>query len=71
LFELVTVIAFKDIPESEGTMAAYHALVNCLNSSTQAMQKFLAKQREGHAIKLIQDVATRWWSTYSMCEHLL
>jgi hypothetical protein len=34
-------------------------------------QKLLGKQVEGKAAKPIQDVTTRWWSTYSMCDCLL
>jgi hypothetical protein len=35
------------------------------------MSKLLSKQVVRRAEKLIQDVATRWWSTYSMVECLL
>ena len=41
------------------------------NSSSQATKKLLGKQVEGRAVKLIQEVTTRWWSTYSMCDRLL
>jgi hypothetical protein len=40
-------------------------------SSSQATKKLLAKQVEGRDVKPIQDVTTRWWSTYSMCDWLL
>jgi hypothetical protein len=69
--ELVTGIAFKDLPESEGTMSACRILINFFNSSSQAMAKLLAKQSVGRAVKPIQDVVTRWWSTWSMCNRLL
>jgi hypothetical protein len=69
--ELITGIAFKDLPESEGTMSACRTLINFFNSSSQAMAKLLAKQSAGRAVKPIQDVATRWWSTWSMCNRLL
>jgi len=71
LLELITGIAFKDLPESEGTMSACRTLVNFFNSSSQAMDKLLAKQSIGRAVKPIQDVSTRWWSTWSMCERLI
>ena len=35
------------------------------------MSKLLSKQVAGRAVKPIQDVVTRWWSTYSMVERLL
>jgi len=71
LLELVTGIAFKDLPESNGTMSACRTMINFFNSSSQAMAKLLAKQSAGRAVKPIQDVATRWWSTWSMCDRLL
>jgi hypothetical protein len=42
LLELVTGIAFKDLPESNGTMSALF-----FYSSSQAMAKLLAKQSAG------------------------
>jgi hypothetical protein len=71
LLELVTRIAFKDTPESLSAMSACHTIVNFFNSSSQAMNKLLSKQEAGRAVKPIQDVVTRWWSTYSMVDHLL
>jgi hypothetical protein len=47
LLELVTGIAFKDLPESEGTMSACRNLIAFFNSSTQAMAKLLGKQSTG------------------------
>jgi hypothetical protein len=35
------------------------------------MGKLLSKQQVGSAVKPIQDVVTRWWSTYSMVDRLL
>jgi hypothetical protein len=71
--ELVTKLAFKDIPDSLGTMAACRAIVAYFNSSSQATAKLKekSKARLGVALTVIQDVCTRWWSTYSMCERLL
>jgi len=71
LLQLVTKKAFSDIPMSEGTLKACRNLVNFFNSSSQATKKLLGKQVEGRAVKPIQDVTTRWWSTYSMCDRLL
>ncbi len=45
--------------------------MNFFNSSSQATKKLLGKQVEGRAVKPIQDVTTRWWSTYTMCDRLL
>jgi hypothetical protein len=71
--ELVTKLAFKDIPESFGTMAACRAIVAFFNSSSQATEKLKekTKARLGSPLTVIQDVVTRWWSTFSMCERLL
>jgi hypothetical protein len=71
LLELVTGLAFSDSPETSGTMSVCRSIVNFFNSSTQAMAKLLSKQQAGRAVKPIQDVATRWWSTYSMVERLI
>ncbi len=71
LLELITGIAFTDAPETLGTMSACRSIVNFFNSSTQAMSKLLSKQVQGRAVRPIQDVVTRWWSTYSMLERLL
>lgn len=72
ILELITKIAMKDYEGSEGTMAAARALVGHFSSSSQAEQRLLNLQPAGtRAVKCIQDVATRWWSTFSMCERLL
>jgi hypothetical protein len=67
----VTGIAFKDLPESNGTLSACRTLINFFHSSSQAMAKLLSKQSVGRAVKLIQDVVTRWWSTWSMVDRLM
>jgi hypothetical protein len=71
--ELVTKLAFKDVPESLHTMAACRSIVTFFNSSSQATEKLKekSKSRLGVALTVVQDVVTRWWSTYSMCERLL
>jgi len=56
---------------SEGTLKACQNLVNIFNSSPQEITKPLGKQVEGRAVKPIQDVTTRWWSTYAMCNWLI
>jgi hypothetical protein len=71
LLQLVTRKAFLDLPQSEGTLKACCCLVNFFNASPKATKKLLGKQVEGRALKPIQDVTTRWWSTYSMCDRLL
>jgi hypothetical protein len=71
--ELVTKLAFKDVPDSLNAMAACHSIVTFFNSSSQATEKLKekSKTRLGAALTVIQDVVTHWWSTYSMCEQLL
>jgi hypothetical protein len=71
LLNLVTKIAFKNFAESDGAMNAARALVGFFSSSSQAEEILLSKQMPGLAVKCIQDVTTRWWSTYSMCARLL
>jgi len=52
-------------------LKACRDIVTFFHSSSQAMEKLLSKQAQGKALKPIQDVATRWWSTYSMLIRLL
>jgi len=68
LLQLVTHKAFSDLPMSEGSLKACRNLVNFFNLSPQATIKLLGKQVEGRAVKPIQDVTSRWWSTYAMCD---
>jgi hypothetical protein len=51
-------------------MKAARELVTSFKHSSQAEAILLGKQQAGRAVKPIQDVETRWWSTYSMCSHL-
>ena len=64
-------ILITDLPDSEGTMKAARGLVNFFNSSPQALKKLREKQVNGRELVPIQDVVTRWWSTYSMCDRLI
>jgi len=58
---LVTKLAFKDKPESIGTMAACRNILSFFNSSSQATekQKEKTKARLGAAVTVIQDVVTQ------------
>jgi hypothetical protein len=73
MLELITKLAFKDLPNSSGTMSACRSLVSFFNSSSQASSKLKNKSKAmlGVSLTVIQDVCTRWWSTYRMCERLL
>ena len=71
ILELVTGVAMKDYNQSAGAMAKARELVGFFSSSSQAEAILLSKQAQGKAVKCIQDVATRWWSTYSMCSRLV
>jgi len=71
LLQLATKQAFYNLPMSEGTLKACRNLDNCFNLSSQATTKLLGKQVEGRGVKPIQDVTTRWWSTYAICDQLL
>jgi hypothetical protein len=57
--------------EYEGSEGAMGTLVGHFSSSSQAKQRLLNLPTTSKTVKCIQDVATHWWSTYSMCEHLL
>ena len=50
-------------------------LCTTFSKSTQLMDQLLGSQKQmddvARPLKTIQDVATRWWSTYSMVERLL
>jgi len=48
-------------------MSKSHKFFNSLPQATM----LLGKQVEGRAVKPIQDVTTRWWSTYAICDQLL
>jgi hypothetical protein len=61
----------KDYEGLEGTMAAARSLVGQFNSSSQAEQGLLNLQTTLRPVKYILDVATCWWSTYSMCKQLV
>jgi hypothetical protein len=69
--ELVTGIAFMDDVETIRTMSACCAMINFFNSTSQAMRKMLSMQQVGRMLRPIQDVVTRWWSTYQMIERLI
>ena len=71
LLELVTGEAFKDYPASEGAMKAAREMVGFFKHSSQAEAILTGKQVAGRAVKPIQDVETRWWSTHSMCSRLV
>jgi hypothetical protein len=67
----VTKVAFKDFAKTEIAMHKARELVGHFSSSSQAKEILLSKQIPGSVVKCIQDVTTRWWSTYSMCERLI
>jgi hypothetical protein len=70
-------MAFDDanLPESGNAMKVARAQVQFFNSSTQALDKLCNMQqttRQGKpVIRLLQDVQTRWWSTWKMLNRLL
>jgi zinc finger BED domain-containing protein 1 (E3 SUMO-protein ligase ZBED1) len=72
--ELTSGIGFNDenIPGAEGTMKPCRAFVSHFSHSSQATKKLLGKQFAPARPKgVLQDVATRWWSTYAMTNRLL
>jgi zinc finger BED domain-containing protein 1 (E3 SUMO-protein ligase ZBED1) len=55
---------------SLGTMKKSRDLVGYFVMSTQATELLRLKQG-AHPVNVIQDVVTRWWSTYAMLERLM
>ena len=54
-------------------MLAARALVGHFKASTQSLEALLQSQLRNNVkipLNVIQDVSTRWWSTYSMCKRL-
>jgi hypothetical protein len=70
--------AYNDdnLPNSDNAMRAARSLVEYFTKSTQAMDKLLQQQRVNpmyagrNPLKVLQDVMTRWWSTYRMLARL-
>ena len=52
-------------------MKSARALVGHFNSSSQASSDLLDIQDRTNPLKIVQDVATRWWSTFAMINRLL
>ena len=74
LIELITGVAF-DGHGVQDTMKNARSLVGYFTSSPQHTAKLLDQQRvinpNKDVLKPIQDIETRWWSTYSMVSRLL
>jgi hypothetical protein len=74
LIELTTGIAF-DGQGVKDMMTKIRSLVGQFNSSNINCEKLDKAQHllnpNGNAVGVIQDVATRWWSTYNMLHRLL
>ncbi len=76
VLELTTELAFKDanLPGCQGTMQAARALVGHFKHSSIAaelLRKTQAILGITTPLRLFEDVATRWWSTYKMIERLI
>lgn len=58
-----------------GALKQLRSLVGSFSHSTQLSDKLLGIQQtmspEKKAVGLIQDIVTRWWSTYKMCDRAL
>ena len=74
--QLTAKLAFTDtnLPGSEDTMKAARVRVGHFSSSTQALD-LLKRQQEilrpgEQPLAVVQDVTTRWWSTYKMVKRL-
>ena len=71
LLELTTKLAFRSGVQGEETMEKCRRLVNHFTSSSQALEALKRKQIDRVPVGVIQDVVTRWWSTYAMGVRLL
>ena len=73
--QLITKIAIDDLEGTTGTMKKARELVRSFSHSDQATAALRRYQEEARptsrSLVLIQDITTRWWSTYSMAERLL
>ena len=73
IVELTSGIAFEGTALSMDTMAKARKLVGHFKESSQADAILLSKQGgdQSVAVTVIQDIITRWWSTWTMCNRLL
>ena len=73
LLQLVANIPYSKSPSI--TLEKARDIVGHFNSSTQAEKRLLVIQEQidpsVNAKSLIQDVRTRWWSTYNLCNRLV
>jgi hypothetical protein len=69
-------MAFNDanLPDSSNVMKTAREVIEYFTKSTQAMSKLMNQQRalnpDKIPLKLLQDVRTRWWSTWRMLHRL-
>ena len=70
VLELTTGMAFN-IEGAFECMKGARGLVGHFNSSSQATSDLLKIQVRSNPLTIVQDVATRWWSTFSMINRLL
>ena len=59
------------LPQIAKTLGAARKLVSHFNHSLLATKALLDKQTNGQKLKLIQDLATRWNSSFHMMERIL
>jgi hypothetical protein len=66
-------ICMPSMPGVKPAMAAARALVGHFSGSSQAAAALaeMATNMKYDRTALLQDIVTRWWSTYSMCKSLL
>jgi hypothetical protein len=80
LINLVTKMAFDDnkIPGGQNLMATAREVIGQFTRSSHALERLKQRQVDvdevrsiSKAVGVIEDVVTRWWSTYSSGERLL
>jgi hypothetical protein len=71
--QLVTKVCWTQNATFSNTLDKARALVGAFSHSTQATDQLQAYQQEDqkNPLMLVKDIATRWWSTYSMASRLV
>jgi hypothetical protein len=72
VLELVTKV-INDLPEFDVLLAKARKIVGSIKHSSSLNEQLLELQRfaKENAVSVIQDIVTRWWSTFNMVQRLM